>query len=590
MLGARSAGPGFCKDPMQLNNFKIGTRLGLAFAAVLMLTALIAANGVWRLETLRADGQQMTTAAVERSTLTQRWASNIRLQWLRTTASLRATDAAYIAALAKDIDTTTKLTVATQKRLDVLILDERGKALLAEIGALRNGYRSAREALGAKRKAGEDVAEALDRDLRPQYERYIQSIDGIVGHSDALLAQVQLDTAAVTRASQWTLGLGALAAIALGALLAWRVSRSITRPLGRAAESAEAISQGDLTTPIELSGHDETARLLQALSAMQANLARIVGEVRQGSEGVATASAEIALGNGDLSARTEQQASAVEQTAASMEELTATVRQNADNAQQASQLAASASTVAIQGGAVVAQVVDTMRGINASSKKIAEITSVIDGIAFQTNLLALNAAVEAARAGEQGRGFAVVASEVRSLASRSADAAKEIKRLITDSVERVEQGNTLVGRAGETMTEVVGSIQRVTDIMGEISAASAEQSIGVAQVGEAVGQMDHATQQNAALVEQSAAAAESLKIQARQLVAAVSVFKLTAAAAPAPGATAPALAAAPPARAAAARPQTRRTMSKPGPQPVPARAARPAVPATAQTTADWASF
>ena len=266
--------------------------------------------------------------------------------------------------------------------------------------------------------------------------------------------------------------------------------------------------------------------LLQALAAMQSSLSSVVTTVRSGSEGVATASAEIAQGNNDMSARTESQASALEQTAASMEELSGTVRQNADSARSANQLALSASSVAIKGGEVVAQVVDTMKGINESSRKISDIISVIDGIAFQTNILALNAAVEAARAGEQGRGFAVVASEVRSLAGRSAEAAKEIKMLINASVERVEHGTALVDQAGTTMTEVVNSIKRVTDIMGEISAASNEQALGVAQVGEAVKQMDEVTQQNAALVEEMAAAASSLKNQSSDLVDAVSVFKL----------------------------------------------------------------
>jgi len=275
---------------------------------------------------------------------------------------------------------------------------------------------------------------------------------------------------------------------------------------------------------------DDTSLMAQ-LQQMQNSLGEVVAAVRGNADNVATASAEIAQGNTDLSQRTEQQAAALEQTAASMEEFGATVRQNADNAKQANQLAMSASEVAITGGEVVGQVVQTMKGINDSSKRIADIIGVIDGIAFQTNILALNAAVEAARAGEQGRGFAVVASEVRSLAQRSAGAAKEIKGLINASVERVEQGSALVDRAGATMTEVVASIRRVTDIMGEISAASTEQSAGVAQVGEAVAQMDQATQQNAALVEEGAAAAESLRDQAQQLVQTVAVFKLSAGAA-----------------------------------------------------------
>jgi methyl-accepting chemotaxis protein len=286
------------------------------------------------------------------------------------------------------------------------------------------------------------------------------------------------------------------------------------------------VADGDLSSRVLATGRNEISLLLQALDRMSDRLTTAVSNVRQNSESVATASAQIAQGNQDLSERTEQQASALQETAASMEQLGSTVKQNADNARQANQLARGASAVAVKGGDVVGQVVQTMKGINDSSKKIADIISVIDGIAFQTNILALNAAVEAARAGEQGRGFAVVASEVRSLAQRSAAAAKEIKTLIGVSVERVEQGTALVDQAGSTMTEIVASIQRVTDIMGEIGAASIEQSRGVAQVGEAVSQMDQATQRNAALVEESAAAAESLKGQAQQLVQSVAVFKI----------------------------------------------------------------
>jgi methyl-accepting chemotaxis protein len=306
----------------------------------------------------------------------------------------------------------------------------------------------------------------------------------------------------------------------------WGSGASITVPLRRATEVSEAIAQGDLTQTVDTSGNNEISQLMRTVAQMQTSLASVVSNVRQGSESVATASAEIAQGNNDLSARTEQQASALEETSASMEQLSSTVKQNADSARQANQLAMSASSVAVQGGVVVNQVVDTMKGINEASRKIADIISVIDGIAFQTNILALNAAVEAARAGEQGRGFAVVASEVRSLAGRSAGAAKEIKQLIDTSVERVSHGSALVDQAGSTMTEVVDSIKRVTDIMGEISAASNEQSLGVAQVGEAVTLMDQATQQNAALVEEMAAAASSLKGQAQDLVQVVSVFKL----------------------------------------------------------------
>jgi methyl-accepting chemotaxis protein len=315
-------------------------------------------------------------------------------------------------------------------------------------------------------------------------------------------------------------------AIALGAIAAVTIARSIVRPIGVAVKAAERVAAGDLGHRIEGSGRDETAQLLRAMKTMQEKLSHVVAAVREGADNVATASTQIAQGNHDLSGRTEQQASALEETAASMEQLGATVRHNADNAQQADQLAKSASDVAVAGGQVVDEVVETMRGISESSRRIADIIGVIDGIAFQTNILALNAAVEAARAGEQGRGFAVVASEVRSLAGRSAEAAREIKALITASVERIERGSVLADRAGTTMTEVVSGIRRVTDVVGEISAASAEQSRGVAQVGEAVTQMDKGTQQNAAMVEEMAAAASSMKTLAADLVSSVRVFQM----------------------------------------------------------------
>ncbi len=320
---------------------------------------------------------------------------------------------------------------------------------------------------------------------------------------------------------------GCVLAVGFGVGASLFVTKSITRPIDRAVQLASSVAEGDLSSRVAITGNDEAAKLLSALGRMSQNLEGIVAKVRLSSESIATGSAEIASGNSDLSQRTEQQASALQQTAATMEELGATVRNNADSAKQASQLAEGASTIAAEGGEVVGKVVTTMKEINDSSRKIGDIISVIDGIAFQTNILALNAAVEAARAGEQGRGFAVVASEVRTLARRSADAAKEIKGLIGRSVAQVAQGTALVDQAGKTMGAIVDSIQRVTDIVGEIATASVEQSTGVLQVGEAVTHMDRATQQNAALVEQSAAAAESLKGQAQQLVQAVAVFKLS---------------------------------------------------------------
>jgi len=350
----------------------------------------------------------------------------------------------------------------------------------------------------------------------------------ISGAEAGLLVQRAADAASLQSLTANTLIFGGLLTIALAAALAWILSRSIVLPLEYAVRIARTVAAGDLTSRIEAGSHDETGQMLQALGDMNRSLVDIVGEVRRGTDTIATAATEIAHGNQDLSSRTEQQASSLEETASSMEQLTSTVKQNAASARQANQLAASASDVAVKGGAVVAQVVQTMNSISDSSKLIVDIIGVIDGIAFQTNILALNAAVEAARAGEQGRGFAVVATEVRNLAQRSAAAAKEIKALIGSSVEKVGAGSKLVEQAGGTMTEIVDSVRRVTDIMQEIASASEEQIAGIEQINEAISQMDNVTQQNAALVEQAAAAAEALQEQALNQARVVGVFKLDA--------------------------------------------------------------
>ncbi|MBB5393629.1 MULTISPECIES: methyl-accepting chemotaxis protein [unclassified Herbaspirillum] len=372
----------------------------------------------------------------------------------------------------------------------------------------------------------DEARDVLLNQLTPVYLRLFDTLDKLVNLNVETAAATDNEALLRYNSARTMIAILLACCIGLGLLLATWVARIVSRPLQDAMHVAERVAEGDLTVDIQPASRDETGRLMQSLKAMNDSLLRIVGQVRQGTDTISTASREIASGNLDLSSRTEQQAGSLEETASAMEELTSTVKQNADNARQANQLANSASDVAVQGGSVVGQVVQTMEGITESSRKIADIISVIDGIAFQTNILALNAAVEAARAGEQGRGFAVVASEVRSLAQRSASAAKEIKTLIDDSVAKVDTGSKLVEQAGTTMTEVVASVRRVTDIVGEISAASQEQSDGIQQVNLAITQMDEVTQQNAALVEQAAAAAGSLQDQAGKLAELVSVFKL----------------------------------------------------------------
>ncbi len=396
-----------------------------------------------------------------------------------------------------------------------------GQFLKAHSG-MGEGYRrgfAAFSAAGFDSAAGDEAVKGMDR---APSELLDKAVDVIAVRSSAAAAEA---ASASQRASALSLGLMLIATLA-GVGAAVLIGRSITRPINQALQVAQTVAAGDLRSTINVTGNDETGELLQALRAMNESLAGVVTQVREGSESVATASSQISQGNHELSQRTEEQASSLQQTAASMEQLGTTVTQNAASARQANQLAQDARGVAAEGGRAVADVVETMKGINESSRRIADIIGTIDGIAFQTNILALNAAVEAARAGEQGRGFAVVAAEVRNLAQRSAEAAKQIKSLIMTSVEQVERGTTLVDQAGLTMQKTVSSIGRVSDIVGEISAASTEQSSGVAQVGQAVSQIDQVTQQNAALVEESAAAAASLKHQAHQLVQAVAVFKL----------------------------------------------------------------
>mgnify|MGYP000933765596 CR=1 FL=1 len=529
---------------MSLNDLSIRARITAGLAVILLLALLSTTQSLYRNVSVKYETGEVSNSwipAIDNLGHMKGFVADHYLAVSDRMAGRDASDATTFSSRLKGIES--GLAKATEVYAATLLTyteenaaqGDAEKALYADYRKKRDIYFKVAEAgLSGMAAAGGDAskipavqkvfsaeAPATFRDAYQAMEAILKfNLDGTTGAAEKAKDLVSKSENAMLVA------LGII--LIVGVLLIWIIPRSVTLPVRQAVSMAQRIADGDLGHPVVVQGKDELAQLLHSLEVMRSKLASVVTKVRQGSESVATASAEIAQGNHDLSSRTEHQASALEETAASMEELGSTVKQNADAARQANQLAQSASTVAVQGGEVVAQVVDTMKGINESSRKIADIISVIDGIAFQTNILALNAAVEAARAGEQGRGFAVVASEVRSLAGRSAEAAKEIKNLIGASVERVEHGSALVDRAGTTMTEVVNSIRRVTDIMGEISVASNEQSLGVSQVGEAVGQMDQTTQQNAALVEQMAAAASSLKSQANDLVQVVAAFKLGA--------------------------------------------------------------
>jgi len=516
------------------NKMRVGTRLLSGFGLLIAALVVISAVALVQLNAINRDLHDLRENRLRKVEVFNKLKDNLQTVASITRSAVLLNDAAAAAPLVEKIKPIRASNAEIFAELDKTVTSPKGVELLKIIHETRGSYsKGLDQAMKLGMSGNPDDFKAasslLNGEVAAKQDIFFKAVEDSLALQSASAAEIgERANQRVDSSSNLILSISVLA-IGAGLFVAWAIARGLTRQLGaEPADVAEAVGHvavGDLTQAIPLRAGDSSS-IMASVKQMQESLRRTVSTVRQGSESVSTASAEIASGNSDLSARTESQASALEETAASMEELGSTVKQNADNARQANQLAQSASTVAVQGGEVVAQVVDTMKGINDSSKRIADIISVIDGIAFQTNILALNAAVEAARAGEQGRGFAVVASEVRSLAGRSAEAAKEIKTLIDDSVQRVEQGSALVDRAGTTMTEVVSSIRRVTDIMGEISAASSEQSAGVAQVGEAVTQMDQATQQNAALVEEMAAAASSLRSQAQDLVQTVAVFKV----------------------------------------------------------------
>jgi methyl-accepting chemotaxis protein len=522
---------------MQIHHLKIGARLGIAFSVVLLLAILLTAIGAMRLQQV-ADASNEMDIAIHKTRLADEWLADSRVNRALIDARLRAIDADDVRKIAAMMKANSAEIGRVQEELGKLVVLPEGRALLGDIAGRRKAYVAMRDEVFALQDGGKADPAQLQRlaeeKMFPAVQAYNEAVGRLSERQKKMFDEAKAHVAEVAASGRRLLAALGLLAVALGGAMAWWLTRSITVPLHGAVALANAVARGDLSTRVEVRSKDETGALMAALNTMSDRLNALVTQVRSGADSISTAAVEVAAGNLDLSSRTEQQAGSLEESASALEELTGTVRNNADNARQGSELAAGASRVATRGGEVVGQVVVTMGEIDEASKKIVDIISVIDGIAFQTNILALNAAVEAARAGEQGRGFAVVAGEVRTLAQRSAAAAKEIKLLIDASVRKVGDGTRLVGEAGATMQEVVASVQRVTDIMTEISAASREQSAGIEQVNGAVAQMDQVTQQNAALVEEAAAATAAMQEQAAQLAEAVSVFRLDAAPAQAP--------------------------------------------------------
>jgi len=513
---------------MKLPNMSTGTRVVASFALVLLLMACMSIVSLWRLQAAKETASNLVDDKLAKQQLTSEILGATQLNGLRAVSIARSDSLEVADIFQAQLNAGEKTLAALETRLKALPQNDKEQGLLRTVAERKAAYLKLRDEIFKMKDMGrvQEVADLIDNKLDGVFKAYIAALDQLLDFQTREahdMAESSATQFAVSRGLLVALG---AAALAVGAVLAAALTRSIVGPLKQAAALTEQVAQGDLTVAIEHGRRDEIGQLFDALSHMTERLATTVGLVRDDAVAIDGASREIAQGNLDLSRRTEHQAAALEETASSMEELTLAVRQNSHNAREANALAQSASAVAGKGGAVVSQVVDTMENINAFAHKITDITSVIDGIAFQTNILALNASVEAARAGEQGRGFAVVAGEVRNLAQRSASAAKEIKVLINDSAERIASGSALAHEAGATMQEVVASVQKVTDIIGAISMASTEQERGIQQANAAIADMDGVTQQNAALVEEAAAAADAMQMKARELAESVGYFRL----------------------------------------------------------------
>jgi len=514
---------------MNITNLKIGTRLGIAFGLIMILFVLTVVISLRSMHSAEVRMDNILDDRYKKVTLSTAMKYNVTSIHKHMRDLVLASDPDRVKKEIEIINNIRSKNKEAMLEFEKIVSNPKAKEMFAQIEEARDHDLPLQSELFSLVSAG-NLAEAktlLDGKIAASEQAYEVPLEETVAMQSNLMDEDSKAGKEEFADARNTLIIMATIAGILAVLAGWLATRSITTPMNQAVQLARRVADGDLMARIDVRSNDETGQLMQALKDMNSSLTNIVSQVRSSTETIVTASTEIATGNLDLSARTEEQASSLEETASSMEELTSTVKQNSDNANQANQLAISASDVAVKGGSVVSEVVTTMTAINESSRKIVDIISVIDGIAFQTNILALNAAVEAARAGEQGRGFAVVAAEVRNLAQRSASAAKEIKTLISDSVEKVDMGAKLVDQAGLTMQDVVASVRRVTDIIGEITSAGQEQTAGIEQINQAIIQMDNVTQQNAALVEQAAAAAQSMQDQASNLSHIVSVFKVS---------------------------------------------------------------